>query len=130
MSKKTMTTPNLTKQELALTKRMTRRNHGRWIEAHPSATLGDLLGYLRAVEEELYGYDPDTVLVEIIDELDAAADYLSSFSAVGEPVTIGGQLATVSYRLADLGDDIGQVDELIVALGESYRVSRLPKWKR
>lgn len=130
MSKKTMTTPNLTKKELALTKRMTRHNHGRWIEAHPSASLGDLLDFLRAVEEELYRYDPDTVLVEIIDELDAAADYLSNFSAVGEPVTIGGQLATVSYRLADLGDDIGQVDELIVALGESYRVSRLPKWKR
>jgi hypothetical protein len=31
--------------------------------------------------------------------------------------------------LADLGQDIGDVEELIAALGESCRASRLPKRK-
>lgn len=130
MSKKTLIDPNAKKQELSRLKRMARHNHGSWIEANPSAKLDDLLDYLRAVEEELLGYDPDDVLAEIVGELDQAAAYLDDFSNLDEPVYDGGDLPTVEYRMANLEEDIGDVEELIAALGESYRVSRLPKWKR
>lgn len=127
MGKKTVSATNATKQQVARLKRMVRHNHGSWIEAHPSAKLADLLDYLRVVEEELLGYDPDDVLAEIVGELDQAAAYLDDFPELDEPLCGGGELPTVEYRMADLEQDIGDVEELIAALGESYRVSRLPK---
>jgi hypothetical protein len=130
MGKTTATAKTAATSELALTKWWVRRNHGRWIEARPTATISDLLGYLRAVEEELQQYDPDAVLADILDELDEAAGYLDDFPSPDEPVDDGGELPTVEYRMADLEQDIGDVEELIAALGGSYRVSRLPKRKR
>src|SRR5262245_34026134 len=105
---------SLTKKELNSLKRWAGHNHSRWIASNKRATLSDLLGYLRVVEEELAAHDPDTVLAEIIDELDVAADYLGDFQNLDEPVT-GDELATVGYRLADLGQDIGDAEELIAA---------------
>jgi hypothetical protein len=129
MGKKNGTATKTATEALARLKRMARHNHGRWIEAHPAATLGDLLDHLRAVEEELHGHDPDDVLAEIVGELDQAAAYLDDFPELDEPVWDGGDLPTVEYRLADVEQDIGDVEELIAALGESYRVSRLPRRK-
>lgn len=131
MSKKTLIATKAKKQELNRLKWMVCHNHGRWIEANPSANLSDLLAYLQAVEEELHGYDPDDVLAEIVGELDQAADYLDDFPELDEPAFEGDEeLQTVEYRMADVEQDISDVDRLIAALGESYRVSRLPKWKR
>jgi hypothetical protein len=127
---KTATAKNAEKQQLASTKWWVRRNHGGWIEARPTATLGDLLDYLRAVEEELLGHDPDDVLAEIVGQLDQAAAYLEDFGDLSEPVCDGGDLPTVQYRLANVEEDIDDVEELIAAVGGSYRVSRLPKRKR
>lgn len=129
MGKKNGTATKTATEALARLKRMARHNHGRWIDAHPAATLGDLLEYLRAVEEELHGHDPDAVLAEIVGELDLAAAYLDDFPELDEPVCGGDELPTVEYRLADVEQDIGDVEELIAALGETYRVSRLPKRK-
>jgi hypothetical protein len=125
--KKTATAENTEKRELALNKWWVRHTHGRWIEAHPTATLGDLLGFVQAAEEELLGYDPDDVLAEIVGELDQAAAYLDDFPNLDEPVCDGGELPTVEYRMADLEQEIADVEELIAVLGETYRVSRLPK---
>ena len=41
----------------------------------------------------------------------------------------GEEFADVDYRLANVEEDIGEVEELIEALGESFSVKRLPKWK-
>jgi hypothetical protein len=131
MSKKTLIATNAKKQELNWLKRMARHNHGRWIEANPSANLSDLLDYLRTVEEELHGYDSDDVLADIIDELDQAAVYLDDFPELDEPVFEGDEeLQTVEYRLANVEEDIADAERLIEELGVSYRVSRLPKQKR
>lgn len=118
----------MAKKHLDFVKRIARQSHGRWIDSNPSATLGDLHSYLEVVRDELSEYDPDDVLAEIIDELDLAADYLSDFDEVDEPV-FDDELATVDYRMANVEEDIGDVEELIESLGASFRVSRLPKWK-
>ena len=103
-------------------------DHRKFIEANRHATLGDLLTYLIDVQGELYTFDEDEVLAEIIGELDVAATYLNDFS-IDEPVDGDGELATVGYRLENVEEDIGHVEELIEESGDSFPVSRLPKKK-
>ncbi len=116
------------KKRLDFIKRMTGRHHHRWIESHPSANLGDLLPYLEGVQSELLDFNTDDVLAEIINELDAAADWLSEWEPVDVHVD-GDEPATVELRLGNIEEDIEVVEELIEALGVSFKVKRLPKWK-
>lgn len=115
-------------KHLAFLKRKTGRHHDKWINAHPSADLSDLLLYLERVQDELLDFNYDDVLAEIINELDAAADWLSEWGPVDVHVD-GDDPATVGYRLDESEEDIGDVEELIEALGVSFKVKRLPKWK-
>ena len=117
------------KTHLDFDKRMTGRKHHRWIKSNPSANLGNLLQYLEGVKKELEAFNDDDVVSEIINELGDAYDYLLGFDPVDEPVHGDEKLATVRYRLDDVEGDIGEVEELIEALGESFSVKRLPKWK-
>jgi hypothetical protein len=117
------------KKHLDFVQRMTGRNHHRWIKSNPSANLGDLLQYLEVVKEELEAFGDDDVLAEIINELGDAYGYLLDFDPVDEPVDGDEELATVRYRLDNVEEDISDVEELIEALGVSFQVKRLPKWK-
>jgi hypothetical protein len=117
------------KTHLDFDKRMIGRKHHRWIKSNPSANLGNLLQYLEGVKKELEAFNDDDVVSEIINELDDAYDYLLGFDPVDEHVDGDEKLATVRYRLDDVEGDIGEIEELIEALGESFSVKRLPKWK-
>jgi hypothetical protein len=110
-------------------KRLTRHRHDRWIESNPSATLSDLLLYLEGVRDELSAFDSDDVLIEISEGLDLAADYLGDFGDLDNPAEWHGGLSTVDDRLADVEEDIGDIEDLIAALGESFKAKRLPKWR-
>lgn len=118
------------REHLAFVRKEVGDSHSKWITAHRSASLGDLLAYLEGVQDELMAFNDEDVLAEIADELGDAAAYLSGFAPLHEPVDIDGELATVEYRLMKVEEDIGEVEELIEAVGPSYKVSRLPKRKR
>ena len=118
------------REHLAFVRKEVGNNHSRWITARRSATLGDLLAHLEGVQDELMSFNDDDILADIADELGDAADYLSDFAPLDEPVGLDGELATVEYRLANVEEDIGFVEELIEAVGRSYKVSRLPKRNR
>ena len=117
------------KTHLDFDKRMTGRRHHRWIKSNPSANLGNLLQYLEGVKKELEAFNDDDVVSEIINELDDAYDYLVGLDSVDGPVDGVEKLATVRYRLDDVEGDIGEVKELIEAIGKSFSVKRLPKRK-
>lgn len=104
-------------------------DHRNFIKVNRNATLGDLLTYLNDVQEELLNFDEDEVLAEIIVELDVAATYLSDLTPCDEPVDGDSELATVGYRLENVEEDIGYVEELIEEIGEDFPVKRLPKKK-
>lgn len=99
-----------------------------WRKWNPTATLGDLLEFLEQAKDELLSFNGDDVLVEIEGELSDAADYLNTwekktgYMADEKP-------ATVDYRLENVEEDIGEVEELIESLGKSFMLKRLPKWK-
>ena len=116
-------------KHLDFVKRMTGRHHHRWIKSNPSANLGDLLHHLEGVQEELEAFNDDDILAEIINELSDAYSYLLDFDPVDEPVDGDEELATVRYRLDNVEEDISDVEELIEAMGVSFQVKRLPKWK-
>ena len=117
------------KTRLDFDKRKTGRKHHRWIKSNPSAKFGDLLQYLEGVKKELEAFNDDDVVSEIINELGDAYDYLLGFDPVDGPVDGVERLATVRYRLDDVEGDIGEVEELIEAIGKSFSVKRLPQWK-
>ena len=117
------------KTRLDFDKRMIGRKHHRWIKSNPSANLGNLLQYLEGVKKELEAFNDDDVVSEIINELGDAYDYLLGFDPVDGPVDGVEKLATVRYRLDDVEGDIGEVKELIEAIGKSFSVKRLPTRK-
>lgn len=99
-----------------------------WRKWNQSATLGDLLQFLERAQDELLSFNGDDLLVEIEGDLSDAADYLATWEQktgyMGDE-----EFADVDYRLANIEEDIGEVEELIEALGESFSVKRLRKWK-
>jgi len=105
------------------------RKFTKWRKSNPTATLGDLLQFLERVQDELLAFDSDNVLLEIEGELSDAADWLATWGPIESHVDGDGEPATVGYRIEELEEDIGEVEELIEALGESFGVKRLPKWK-
>ena len=110
------------KEHVLWLKRQVGRAFTKWRELHADATLGDLLEFLEEVQEKLHGFNDDDVIEEIRDELGIAEDYLSEWDASTDH-------ETVLYRLEDVEQDKGYVEELIEELSPSFRVSRLPKWK-
>ena len=110
-------------------KEWTGRNQAKWIKAHPCANLDDLLQYLERVQDELLTFNYDDVLAEIINELGDAADWLGEWGPIEVHVDGDGKPATVEYRLDNVEEDIGEVEELIEALGVSFQVKRFPKLK-
>ena len=100
-----------------------------WLKSNPTATLGELLHFLERAKDELLDFNGDDVLVEIESELSDAADWLATWGPIESHVDGDGQPATVEYRGEELLKDIDEVEELIEALGKSFSVKRLPKWK-
>lgn len=99
-----------------------------WRKWNPTATLGELLQLLERAQDELLDFNGDDLLVEIEGELSAAADYLDTWEQKTGYMD-GEEVADVDCRLANIEEDIGEVEELIEALGDSFSVKRLPKWK-
>lgn len=99
-----------------------------WRKWNPTATLGELLEFLERAQDELLSFNGDDLLLEIENELSDAADYLATWEKKSGYMD-NEDPATVDYRLENLEEDIGEVEELIKALGESFSVKRLPKWK-
>lgn len=115
--------------ELESLKQAVRNSHGKWIGNDPKATLGDLLSFLRDVEEEFLNFDDDDLLADIGDELGDAADYLNEFEDFHTPIDSDGELPTVGYRAANVEEDIEQVEELIELVGVTFKVKKLPTWE-
>lgn len=111
--------------ELELLKETVGNSHGKWIGRHPKFTLGDLLAFLRGVEEEFLTFDADDILADMGNELGDAADYLNEFEDFNKPIDSDGALPTVGYRAANVEEDIEQVEELIELVGESFKVKKL-----
>ena len=99
-----------------------------WRKWNPTATLGELLQFLERAQDELLSFNGDDLLVEIEGDLSDAADYLATWGP-NEALLDGDEPATVDCRLDNVEEDIGQVEELIESLSESFSVKRLPKWK-
>lgn len=116
-------------REIKILKMECGRKFASWRKSNPTATLGDLLQFLERAKDELLDFNGDDVLVEIESELSDAADWLATWGPIESHVDGDGEPATVWYRVEELEQDIGEVEELIEALGESFSVKRLPKWK-
>ncbi len=99
-----------------------------WRKWNPTATLGELLQFLERAKDELISFNGDDLLLEIEAELSDAADYLDTWEKKTGYMD-NEDPATVDYRLENLEEDIGEVEELIEALGKLFSVKRLPKWK-
>lgn len=91
-------------------------------------TIGELLTLLREVEDEMESYDGDALIADHWDELTIAAEYQSMF---GDPSDWDDDCykLTFEYRLANVEDDIMYVEQLIEALGPSFKFTDLPKPK-
>ena len=109
-----------------LTAETVRCAHKAWIAKNSDASVGDLVAYLDAVRVEFLQHDEDDLLADHIADLNKAADYLSGWGDVSEPV-VDDELPTFGYRFANLEEDIQEVDELIGLFGESHRLADLPK---
>lgn len=99
-----------------------------WRKWNPTATLGELMQFLERAQDELLSFNGDDLLVEIESDLSDAADYLDTWEKKTGYMD-DEEFADVDYRLANVEEDIGEVEELIEAVGESFSVKRLPKWK-
>lgn len=92
-------------------------DHSRWITRNPNGSLGDLLKFLDSVRHELYEYDSDELIVDHIDDLGIAAEYLVDFGHDNE---------TFEIRTEGLEEDIELLEDLIFFDGASFRVADLP----
>jgi hypothetical protein len=120
--KKTTSAAERQKEDLLWLKRHVGEGFTRWRSANPKATLADLLQFLEEVEQEMYSFNDDDVIEEVRDELDNAYEYLLEWD-------VSTDHETVLYRLENVEEDKGYVEELIEELSPSFRVSRLPKRK-
>jgi len=116
-------------REIKILKMECGRKFASWRKSNPTATLGELLQFLERAKDELLDFNGDDVLVEIESELSDAADWLATWGPIESHVDGDGEPATVGYWGEELLQDIDEVEELIEALGKSFMVKRLPKWK-
>lgn len=113
---------------LEILKKEIGRKFSLWRKPNQSATLGDLLQFLDRAQDELLSFDGDDLLVDIECELSDAANWLATWES-NEGCFDDEKPLTVEYRLANMEEDISQVEELVEELGESFIVKLLPKWK-
>jgi hypothetical protein len=92
-------------------------------------TLGELQSRLEEVRDEMESFDSDDLIEDHWDELTVAADYVLLFGDVTEQVEELDLPLDFDYRLANVEEDIQQVEELIEGLGESFKFANLPKPK-
>lgn len=92
-------------------------------------TLGELQSRLEEVRDEMESFDSDVLIADHWDELTVAADYILLFGDVAEQVEELDLPLDFDYRLANVEEDILQVEELIEGLGESFKFADLPKPK-
>lgn len=98
-----------------------RSNHQTWLGDNPKGTLGQLLVWLEKAHEECLSMtDDEELLIEEAEDVpETLAEYLSAFDDHdGE---------TFAFREADIDEDIQRIEALIDELGESMRLSKLPK---
>lgn len=99
------------------------KEQAKWIKDNPTATLAGLRQWLQSVADDFQGFDGEAVIADHKDELGVdSTDYLSQWDdedSDGTPVTF-------DYRACNVEEDLATVDELIVLVGESFKVSGLP----
>jgi len=100
-------------------------NHSRWLSSNPEGTLADLRDFLECVRYDFLRYDEDELIADHFEDLRNGSEYLLDFGDPSEPVD-GDDLPTFGYRLANVAEDLGHVDELIELVGESFKVADLP----
>jgi len=102
--------------------------HRKWIKNNRSATFADLRQFLQGVADEFDGYGEDAIIADHFGELGDAADYLSEWA---DPTTDGEEPVTFEYRLANVEEDIRNVEDLIEFVGSAFKVKSLrPRKKR
>lgn len=116
--------------ELESLKETVSNSHGKWIGNNPKATLGDLLSFLRDVQEEFFNFNDDDILADISGELGDAAVYLTEFEEFTKPIGPDKELPTVGYRAANVEEDIGVVEDLIEHVGEGFPMKKLCSWEQ
>jgi hypothetical protein len=125
---KTITTRNEKATEIARLQVDVSQRHRKWIKNNRSATLADLHQFLQDVAKEFDGFDQDALIADHFDDLWHGADYLSEWA---DPTTDGEEPVTFEYRLANVEEDIGHVEDLIELVGDSFKVKSLrPRKKR
>ena len=124
---KTTTTRNEQANEIARLQEDVSQRHRKWIKNNRSATLADLHRFLQDVAEEFDGFDQDALIADHFEELSDAADYLSEWA---DPTTDGEEPVTFEYRLANVEEDIGHVEDLIELVGDSFKVKSLRSRKK
>jgi midasin (ATPase involved in ribosome maturation) len=114
--------------EVARCKETVYRAHKKWIKNNRSATLADLRQFLSDVADEFDGFEEDALIADHFGELWHGADYLSEWA---DPTTDSDEPVTFEYRLANVEEDIGNVEDLIELVGDSFKVKSLqPRKKR
>lgn len=113
--------------EVARSKETVYRAHRKWIKNNRSATLADLRQFLSDVADEFDGFDDDALIADHFGELWHGADYLSEWA---DSTTDGEEPVTFEYRLANVEEDIGNVEDLIELVGPTYKVKSLQPRKR
>lgn len=114
--------------EVARSKEAVYRAHRKWIKNNRSATLADLRQFLSDVADEFDGFEETALIADNFGELWHGADYLSEWA---DPTTDGEEPVTFEYRLANVEEDIGNVEELIELVGATFKVKSLqPRKKR
>lgn len=93
--------------------------HRAWITYNYQGTLGDLLEHLTAAMDECSGWDEE-LIVEHQDEVGEELRHELDQWMIEEEETF-------DYRLANLEEYVGEVQELIEALGSDFVVTELAK---
>lgn len=96
----------------------------KWIKYNPTATLADRLEFLNEVADEFSSFDGSDLIDDSLDELCFGDDYLAEW---GEYATGDGEgeQYDFDYRMANVEEDIGDVEELIELVGADFPVKKL-----
>ena len=93
------------------------------------STLGELQSDLEEVQQEMESFNGDDLIADHWDELTVAADYVRLFEDPTEQVEELDVPFDFDYRLANVEEDLMDLEVLIEGLGESFKFTDLPKPK-